>query len=157
MDGDEWTVRKIWRRVALLGWMAVIFVFSSQNAEQSGELSDGLLFDILNFLNIHANGEWVEFLTVFIRKAAHFSIYALLGALAYNLVSKDFGKRGNGGFLISSGICFLYAVSDEIHQLFVPGRSCSPWDVLLDLLGAVVGIWIWMCLDYFVSRRRKNG
>lgn len=54
-------------------------------------------------------------------------------------------------FLITIVICFLYAVSDEIHQYFVPGRACRLFDVLIDISGSV-----FFCLLYFVYLKITN-
>ena len=53
--------------------------------------------------------------------------------------------------LLSLLICFLYACSDEIHQLFVPGRSGEARDVLIDTLGACLGVSFY----YLVFRKKK--
>ena len=51
-------------------------------------------------------------------------------------------KNGYKSILLSIGISFLYACSDEIHQLFVPGRSGNILDVLIDTVGASVGVLV---------------
>ena len=66
-----------------------------------------------------------------LRKLAHVSIYALLGALLL---------RALGDSLASIAVAVAYAVSDEVHQHFVPGRSGAPIDVAFDALGVVAGI-----------------
>ncbi len=50
------------------------------------------------------------------------------------------GIRGFRGFILSLVFCILYAISDEVHQLFVPGRGAQVSDVLIDSLGAFLGI-----------------
>lgn len=54
-------------------------------------------------------------------------------------------------FLITVAICFLYAISDEIHQYFVPGRACRVFDVLIDTSGSA-----FFCLVYFVFSKITN-
>ena len=54
-------------------------------------------------------------------------------------------------FLITILICFLYALSDEIHQSFVPGRACRALDVLIDTSGSA-----FFCLVYFIAYKVKN-
>ena len=54
-------------------------------------------------------------------------------------------------FLITIAICFLYAVSDEIHQYFVPGRACRLFDVLIDTSGSA-----FFCLVYYVYTKITN-
>jgi VanZ family protein len=52
-------------------------------------------------------------------------------------------------------ICCLYSTTDEFHQMFTPGRSASPWDVLLDTLAAFVGIVIMQRVIIFFNRKKS--
>ena len=99
----------VWLPVVI--WAAVIFAFSSIPS-----LSSGL-------------GLWDTVL----RKAAHMTEYAILGAL----LMRAFGRELPA---LVAGIA--YAVTDEIHQSFVEGRHGSPFDVALDAVGVAVGIFI---------------
>ncbi len=87
-------------------------------------------------MDAEEDGEGI--LTTLIRKMAHFFCYLILGILgmwtlsAYNAE----GKR----WLIALLFCMLYAVSDEVHQLFVPGRAGKIVDVLIDTAGSATGI-----------------
>lgn len=74
-----------------------------------------------------------------IRKTAHFSVYLLLGVLVMNALRRS-GVIGLKAVALAIGICVLYAVSDEVHQLFVPGRGGQARDVLIDSAGAILGI-----------------
>ncbi len=77
-------------------------------------------------------------------KIEHFFLYLLFGALLYTAFLKTESIR-NGeehlAFLVGS----IYAFTDEVHQLFVPGRTCDPTDFLVDALGIAAGIafYIW--------------
>ncbi len=151
-------VKKLFWQAVTLGWMIVIFLFSNQPASESGELSDGLLFDILDFFNITVSGETGEFLSMFIRKAAHFSIYAILGIAVFMCVGVLFDCIGNKKRAASAeAVCMFYAITDEVHQLFVPGRSGKATDVLIDSAGAAVGIALMCALVYVAERRKRNG
>jgi VanZ like family len=66
-----------------------------------------------------------------LRKLAHVSIYALLGALLLRALERELPS-------VAAGVA--YAVSDEFHQHFIPGRSGAPLDVAFDTLGLVAGI-----------------
>jgi VanZ family protein len=68
-------------------------------------------------------------------KVIHGLEYAMLGALAARAVSGRAGRAVILGALIGS----LYGASDELHQLFTPGRSCDPRDWVADTIGASVG------------------
>jgi VanZ family protein len=72
-----------------------------------------------------------------LRKLAHTGEYAVLGLLLH---------RATGRAGLASALGVLYAVSDEIHQSFVPGRMGSPVDVGIDAVGVVVGVWAWHAL-----------
>jgi len=116
--------------------MLVIFMFSGQTGEDSGELSSL----VAAFLSKAAWLSWV-LRSVSIRKAAHFFIYLMLGVFtlrAAALHTEQTGFRIGAALLI----CFLYACSDEFHQSFVPGRGPSFGDVLIDTAGALTGIGI---------------
>lgn len=124
--------------------MVVIFVFSSQPAEASMQLSDGMLEDIMDGWGRGLPGFIADFISNYIRKMAHFFIYMLLGVFSfhtvYNWMERPEAKKIplQYGFLI----CVVYAITDELHQRFVPGRSCEWNDVCLDATGAIVGIGI---------------
>ena len=88
---------------------------------------------------------FVENLHHFVRKNAHFLIYFVLGMLVVRAfrVSEIRNKKS---ILLALGICILYAISDELHQLFVPGRGAQVKDVLIDSTGAFVGIILYSWL-----------
>ena len=75
-------------------------------------------------------GDW----DLVLRKIAHTGEYAVLGALL---------ARATGHAGVAFGLGLLYAVSDEIHQSFVPGRHGAPLDVAIDALGVAIGIALW--------------
>lgn len=125
--------------------MVCIFLFSCENADDSSDTSG-------NFVNLIISifyGDYDELplweqeeirgnISHFIRKTAHFTIFAALGFFAF-LTSgqKKLLCKGTAAVLI---FCGLYAVSDELHQYFVPGRACMLRDMLLDTCGSLAGI-----------------
>jgi VanZ family protein len=92
---------------------------------------------------------------VFEDKIIHFfefGLFALLLFLAFYNSGKQFLK--SHVFLLSAAIGIIYAVSDELHQKFVPGRSCEFLDFVADFLGiALVLILIWA---YLKRRERRT-
>ena len=125
-------------------WCVVIFMFSANNADESNKQSNAVFNAVIEFVNpvydsldTTAQAEYKDTATFIIRKLAHFSEYALLGILAFiNLAMvKKLGYRG----LFAAVFSCIYASSDEIHQLFVPGRAGQVRDVLIDTSGAVAG------------------
>lgn len=134
--------------VLLFILMIVMFFFSGQNGEQSSGVSHKVTEAVCNaaFEDFStAPQETREFvisgLNYYIRKLAHFTIYALMGACAYNGLLK-LSLRLRLKVLAAAGICFAYAVFDEIHQFFVPERAFMVTDMLIDLCGALVGMGI---------------
>jgi VanZ family protein len=98
---------RVW--LPVVAWAALIFALSSIPS-----LSSGL-------------GVW----DLVLRKAAHVTEYAILGALLVRAVGRE---------LPAFGIGVAYAITDEIHQTFVAGRHGSPLDVLIDAGGIALGI-----------------
>ncbi|MCI6265943.1 MAG: VanZ family protein [Erysipelotrichaceae bacterium] len=126
--------------------MLFIFIMSSFNGIMSSNQSGSIATLIYNIFNISDTAK-VSFI---IRKCAHVSDFFILGILVINLISKYNVKYS---YLISFIICVLYASSDEFHQLFVPGRSGQVTDVLIDLIGVVLGLSIYCLIKYFKSLR----
>lgn len=133
--------------ILLFGTFYIIFGFSSQDGEESGGISSRVTEFILEKSNTYKNieenrqDEIFERTEKIIRKIAHFSIYALVGFLLMGLVS-TFKLKEKSRILISLILGVLYATSDEIHQLFSPGRSAQITDVYIDTLGVLVGIFV---------------
>lgn len=122
---------------AVLAWMAVIFSFSSQQGSDSGSLSGSIVTFILQFL---PDGFFShDTAHLILRKGAHLTVYLILGVLTANALRFS-GLTGRKTFAYALIICALYATSDEIHQGFVPGRGPSALDVLIDSVGAAIGI-----------------
>ena len=127
-------------------WMGLIFVFSAQNASDSSQLSGQTAFHAafwfwpgFSELSTEAQAAWIESVQFWVRKAAHFLVYGGLGALLYgDFLLFHWSRPMKAGWAWVVGT--LYAASDEIHQLFVPGRSGQLRDVLLDSAGVAAGI-----------------
>ena len=138
----------------------IIFNFSSEKAEQSNESSGRVVNVVVELVAKTRNlsNEKKELLKEQIvkpiRKTAHFNVYASLGALVC-LYAFTFNGENKKKIWISLGLAFLYACSDEIHQHFVPGRSCEFGDVCIDLCGAMCGILI-VYVVYLINRKVKN-
>lgn len=138
-----------WTVVVL--YLALIFYFSSQDGTESHKVSAGLLqyLKVLalvlpeyvqNYLIkylINGNGN-LEFL---LRKVAHFTEYFILSFIFYRAMIVS-GSKIKKSIIVTSIFCFLYAVSDEIHQLFVPGRVFAVRDIIIDTSGALLGMAI---------------
>lgn len=91
-------------------------------------------------------------LHIFLRKYAHFFIYLLLGIVVKNALSVS-GMKGFKSVLIALVICSIYAVTDEIHQAFVPGRRALLSDVFIDSAGSLAGIVFYSIIDWISGYR----
>jgi VanZ family protein len=81
-------------------------------------------------------------LDVLIKKLGHMAEYAVLAALAWWAWRDDHDLASWRAFLLAFGVTALYAVSDEGHQYFVPGRNPQPLDVGFDVLGSVLSLLV---------------
>ena len=150
-------MKKVFKLMLLILWMILIFCFSNQKADDSSKLSDGVIVRVASVfvkgdLTKNKKDELIDKYTFIIRKAAHFSIYLILGIFSINLLSSFDIKR----IIAFSGlICFIYACTDEFHQLFIMGRSCEMRDVLIDTLGSFVGILIYYKTKLYINKRQK--
>ena len=122
--------------------MLIIYLMSNEVADASSLRSDEIVRTIQSIGITAPEG----LLTFLVRKAAHISAYFILGILLFNLL-KEYGLAVKKIIFISIGIAMLYACTDEIHQMFVPGRSGEVRDVLIDTAGAVVGVVVYAALS----------
>ena len=127
--------RLIFKYCLTAAWMLVIFLMSNEIAGTSSARSDEIVRSIQS-VGISAPEGVLTFL---VRKAAHISAYFVLGVLIYNLL-KEYRLRVKHIALASIAIAMLYACTDELHQMFVPGRSGEARDVLIDTAGAAAGV-----------------
>ena len=145
-------MKKIILLIITILWMIVIFIFSNQDASKSADYSDSLIKStIVNIYKLFNNNpteekieEIVETWDLPVRKLAHLTEYFILGVLMFLTLNSYNIKI----IYIVILLCFLYAVSDEIHQLFVIGRYGNIIDVLIDTLGSTLGV--------FLVKRKKN-
>ena len=153
--------RIIWTGITIL-WMVVIFSFSAKPAVQSTEMSTSVGKMICRIF-VHDFSSWSEEkqeelaakIDHPVRKCAHASEYALLGALVL-LTACTYAKMSPKTVAAAVIISVLYAASDEFHQRFVPGRSCQFTDVLIDSAGVMVGVgFIIVC--YKIKQIIKSG
>ena len=140
--------RKLFQWILVIIWMGFIFYQSSQPGSDSLGKSERIIQWIAEkiYSPYHSMGESarVEFIKNFqkpVRKAAHFFEYIILGLLVSYAVGIQPGReRTDFTWIIL--FCLIYAVSDEFHQLFVPGRTGSIIDWLIDSAGSLIGCLI---------------
>lgn len=148
---------KIITTTLLIIWMFVIFTFSNQPANVSESYSDSVTSEIIDVtmsitkqeISEDDKNDLIDDLRFVIRKTAHFSLYFILNLIAY-LTFKSYGIKNS--FLYSVLFSFLFACTDEFHQLFVAERAGRILDVFIDTSGAMVC----SSIIYLINKKRKT-
>lgn len=135
------------RWVLVAAWMGVIFYMSSRtdSASQSGWLTHQL-FGVMGWPPEPTALHWWEHV---LRKTAHFTEYAVLATLLAWAMEALTPGRLAASWLVATG----YAATDEFHQIFVPNRGPSVWDVALDSTGAATAL-VLFAIALGILRRR---
>ncbi|HEV2960392.1 MAG TPA: VanZ family protein [Candidatus Angelobacter sp.] len=125
-----------WLPTAL--WLATIASFSTDlfSSAHTGQILMKIIHAIYGPISPHA----FALLHAYIRKAAHFTVYGTLSGLAFYSWRASLPGRRRWTFKWSGlalALTLLAASLDEFHQSFVPSRTASPHDVLLDMMGAM--------------------
>lgn len=141
-------------------WMGVIFGFSSKSGNESNNQSKSIIESVADATNVKniekdksTEGTYsvkktsivMDRLNKIVRKCAHASIYFVLSIFVMNFIFIVKKENKFKYYLVGIFICFLYACTDEFHQLYVPGRTGRFTDALIDTLGASMGcivMWI---------------
>ena len=155
---DKKTQIKILNIILIIIWMITIFRFSGQIGTESGNTSRKFTVQIIKIItgkNLSINEPFIDNIQLFIRKLAHFSIYTIGGFLIMNY---QYGTNKKEYRKILYSIIFggSYAITDEIHQIFVPGRSGNIFDVGIDTLGVVTGVLIYITFRKILKKVRKR-
>lgn len=147
--------RKIYMLISwilVLICMGIIFSLSAQIAEESQDLSDSFIRNLFEFLGIELKSD-------FVRTIAHMLEFMGLSFLIFNAVYSTWNLK------LTPIIAFvgtsLYAITDEIHQIFVPGRAFQISDILVDSIGALIGViasFVTLKIILSIKKRgNKNG
>lgn len=121
-------------------WAALIFVFSTDIFSSAN--TAGAFEPILQQLFPQLPVDYIERLHAVFRKLGHFTEYFVLGGLLWRALRyHDAAGSRSRRLALSIAITAIYAISDEWHQSFVPSRTASVIDVLIDTLGGICGIW----------------
>lgn len=140
--------------------MVIIFLFSNKAAIESSKDSMWITDVILEVYETlwhrdmigETRNEVSGILEMIVRKTAHFMEYAVLAmAFSYALWRQRVSKLKK--ILLAVMLTILYAITDEVHQLFVPGRSGRVFDVLIDSIGAIIGA---MAFTILLGRTMKS-
>lgn len=152
-------IKKIVKIILIVLWCGLIFMFSNDTGGASTKKSDGLIVRtvekvIKRKLSSEEKDKVLKYLVVPVRKSAHLFIYFILGILIISLL-REYRDIDIKMILLAVFLGLLYACSDEVHQLFIKGRSCEVRDVLIDTVGVSLGVLLYS-LIYRFRRRKKN-
>jgi VanZ family protein len=138
--------------IAALCWCGIIFYQSSKNAELS-DMSSLYIVEVINRFLISKFGTGSITISNFIvRKSAHFVEFMVLGILFFKSFfnSEKLKWVTLTAFLWGLG----YSITDEIHQIFVPGRTAKIGDVLIDSTGIASGLLLISLFTFWRERKR---
>ena len=126
-------------------WFLLIFYLSNQTSDVSGSNSKSIIGYI-----IHTNN--IDFVDNIFRETMHFIEYFIFGILLINCFNQ---YKVDKKIIISIMISFICIIFDEIHQIFVPGRAFEYLDIFLDMLGAILGIFIFNYIEKYIQKRKS--
>lgn len=150
-------IKRIILVISVISIASLIFLFSNQNGNKSISVSDAFAETVIDkyaeFKRVDYSkkekNKIIKSSRFIVRKSAHFGIYLLLGILIFLLIKSYNLKHSIIWTLI---ICFLFACTDEFHQIFTPGRTARFYDVVIDTIGCFSG----MCLTNLIIKLKNN-
>lgn len=154
--------------VAIIFWMMVIFGFSAAEAEESQSMSDNIteiivegVYDNYESMTSEVQTEIWNKVSFVVRKTGHFGEYAILGMLvSLFLMTFDNVRKNKKRFVVAVAFCAIYAITDEVHQGFVDGRSPMVMDVCIDSAGSLCGtvfvLIVWKIVLSLTGYLKKN-
>ncbi len=148
--------------IVAISWMVLIFMYSHQPGSESkqssywfGKLFCEIFIPSFEDMSVGYQMELACELDYPIRKLAHFTEYLILAIFLVGALDNSLRRRILR-LIIPWAVAAFYAVTDEIHQFFIPGRNCNVGDVLIDSAGAFVGVLLSILVVDAVGRRRNN-
>lgn len=132
-------MKKGMKLILVILWMGVIFFFSECSGDTSSLQSSKIVIKIIELLNLNLNTNQINTLTLIVRKLAHITEYFILCIFVSNYL-KCYNLSSKKLLIYSFIICYLYACSDEVHQIFSKDRGPSFIDTLIDSIGII--IWL---------------
>ena len=138
----------------VLIWLGVIFLGSTDML--SAEHTSRFLVPFLRWIDPQISFATLNAIQLGIRKLGHLTEYAILAMLLWRALRS--GTRWQIKmsilFLVAALASAIFAASDEFHQSFVPSRTASPNDVMIDICGALIGLL--SCLMFAVRKRPER-
>jgi VanZ family protein len=150
----ELFARKAWW---LLTATWAVMIFDLSRGPYSSVSSARFISTVFDWLSISILPQNLGLLNNLLRKSAHLTEYAVLAAFLYNSLK----PAGNPFWSRIAAIWALlasasYSITDELHQLFVPGRHASLFDCLIDTAGAFLGLFV-LSKAIVMLRRKQTG
>ncbi|WML46177.1 VanZ family protein [Neobacillus sp. PS3-40] len=127
--------------ITLILWLAMIFI-CTQLPYFKGENTEAAIHKTISTSHVD-----LKLLNLIVRKATHLTVFGILAVLFF----KSLGKF-RFAYILSWFLTVVYAITDEYHQSFMPGRESSYKDVMLDSIGAILALLI----VYFMKKRRST-
>jgi VanZ family protein len=142
---------KYWLPVLI--WFGLIFIGSTDLL--SAEHTSRFLVPLLRWLDPRISFATLDLVQTIIRKFGHVTEYAILAVLLWRALRDGIVLRARMSilFFVVLLACTGFAASDEWHQSFVPSRTSSTRDVMIDICGATVGLLL--CLGFKANRESK--
>ena len=155
---DKKTQIKIIKMILIIAWMGVVFGFSNQGGTKSSSTSRKVTVAVVQSVSdktIEENESLIEKTEKVIRKLAHYTIYTVGGFLIMNYAYTT-NLKLKEKVLYSIAFGAGYAITDELHQFFMPGRSARVFDVGIDTLGVITGIAIYVAIRKNIERLKDK-
>lgn len=140
----------------------IIICFSAKPGKESSGLSEKITDKVINVvenairLEENERSNFFDNLHYLVRKSAHFLEFAILSALTFCLArSYKFSRKVS--VILALSYCLVFAIGDEIHQLFVEARKGRATDVLIDFLGGSAGVGLcWLFVKFKKTAKHKK-
>lgn len=142
--------------ILVVSWCVLIYFMSDETAIESSDRSTGLVRRFIDaFVSLFGgdadDAELVDLLEYYVRKAAHMFLFFVLSIFTFSFLS-CYSLRVRVRCGITLLFCFLYCVSDEIHQLFVEGRSGNLFDVFVDMVGVISALATMLAFIFIINK-----
>lgn len=142
--------KRLFYGLLIIMWCFIIFYFSNTNANDSSNMSMGivkmfinLIYPKFDLLNVQRRNEILSIIHLLIRKLAHMTEFGILYFLIFQFIT-TYKKL----YILPLFFTIVYAAFDEIHQLFIEGRSGNIADIMIDSIGAI----IMLCIVYLYQK-----
>lgn len=137
-------LKKMLPWLLLVFLMIIIFYLSNQPIGESRELTKKTMIMIADVVEkfIPIEAFKTSGIVRLFRKSAHFFLYLVMATILM-FGFRSMGIKGRKAMTLTMIICIVFAISDELHQLFVDGRGAQVKDVVVDAFGAIAGTGIY--------------